>query len=374
MVDANMPSTPTLVAAAAVAFVALQVIRKSFNFVASSTTWPSDAIPSIGIPGVLFGFCVGAWNYIKNGRAITEEGFLKYPGKASKVAFVNRWLVIVNDRSPIEDIRKAPDDSMSLAEGTNSLLHLEHTLGYDHRHDPYQIDVVRTPLTRNIGVCFPVIRDEVAAAFEDLVPAKTDESRSAHTYHADRETGEQVEMGNEDRGSESASNDEAARAAAAPESRASRAESHQISETSTFQYQRYAAQSLPLQKTFSFIVTHPRKLYMVYHVRPLNLASGEDVSIALSSASSPITYLGPTPILFPAATSNFATPQMKHLLRNTSASTPPSLSLKFSTSFNFPPETYIPAEPGSLRDWIARLRNIQIGPSSRPPFRIPRSG
>ncbi|KAJ7461749.1 cytochrome P450 [Mycena galericulata] len=168
--DSDTQSATIFLGAAAILFLVFQVIRKSLK------SGPSlNDIPSVGIPSGPFGFYVGAWNYIKNARAITEEGYLKYPGKAFKVPFANRWLVILNGRTLIEDLRKAPDDALSLAEGTNSLLHLEHTLGHEQHHDPYQVGVVRTPLTRNIGICFPSIRDEVVTAFEDLLPAKTDE-------------------------------------------------------------------------------------------------------------------------------------------------------------------------------------------------------
>ncbi|KAJ7774462.1 cytochrome P450 [Mycena maculata] len=155
----DMPSVPTLVGAAVLAFVIFQVFQKSLESGASSL----NAIPSVGVPSGPFGFYIGAWNYIKNGRALTEEGFYKYPGKAFKVVFVDRWLVIVNGRALIEELAKAPDHLVSQSEGANS------------QQDPYQVAVVRTALTRNIGICFPIVRSEVGAAFEDLVPAKTDE-------------------------------------------------------------------------------------------------------------------------------------------------------------------------------------------------------
>jgi hypothetical protein len=47
-------------------------------------------------------------------------------------------------------------------------------MGHESHYDQYQIPVIRTPLTRNIGICFPAIRSEVVAAFKDLVPAKAD--------------------------------------------------------------------------------------------------------------------------------------------------------------------------------------------------------
>ncbi|KAF7351318.1 Cytochrome P450 monooxygenase 51 [Mycena sanguinolenta] len=159
-------SPGTITAAVVAGLVILQAIRKFF-----SPRDPLDAIPSFGIPSYPFGFYVGSWNYVKNGRAITEEGYLKYPGKAFKVALANRWLVLLNGRTLIDDLRKA-DDSLSVAEAANSTLQLEHTMGHEQHDDPYQVAVIRSAMTRNIGACFPVIRSEVVAAFEDLVPAK----------------------------------------------------------------------------------------------------------------------------------------------------------------------------------------------------------
>ena len=48
----------------------------------------------------------------------------------------------------------------------------DYTLGRPPRIDPYHIDVVRTPLTRNLGARFEDLRDEIKAAFADEIPAK----------------------------------------------------------------------------------------------------------------------------------------------------------------------------------------------------------
>ncbi|KAJ7108676.1 cytochrome P450 [Mycena epipterygia] len=172
-VESDSLSTATLVGAAVFALIVLQIIRHSFF--KSHSAFALNAIPSVGIPSGPFGFYIGAWNYIQNGRVITEEGYLKYPGKPFKVALANRWLVLVNGPMLIDDLQKAPDEYISLGEAVNSLLNLEYTIGHEQHRDPYQIPVIKTTLTRNIGVCFPMIRSEVVAAFEDLVPATTDE-------------------------------------------------------------------------------------------------------------------------------------------------------------------------------------------------------
>ncbi|KAJ7269665.1 cytochrome P450 [Mycena rebaudengoi] len=162
-------SPAILIGGLAVAYLVFRVARASFS---KSTL---DAIPSLAVSGGPLGFYIGAWNYIENGRAITEEGYLKYPGRAFKVPLVNRWLVIINGREMIEQFRKAGDDQVSVSESANETLLLEYTMGHEQHHDPYQVPVIRTALTRNIAGCFPTIRSEVVAAFEDLVPAKTDE-------------------------------------------------------------------------------------------------------------------------------------------------------------------------------------------------------
>jgi hypothetical protein len=43
-------------------------------------------------------------------------------------------------------------------------------MGQDIHLDPYHVAVVRGPLTRHLGICFPDIYDEVVTAFSDLIP------------------------------------------------------------------------------------------------------------------------------------------------------------------------------------------------------------
>lgn len=48
----------------------------------------------------------------------------------------------------------------------------DYTLGMPARVDTYQVEVVRTPLTRNLAARFDDLRDEIKAAFADEIPAK----------------------------------------------------------------------------------------------------------------------------------------------------------------------------------------------------------
>ncbi|KAJ7278114.1 cytochrome P450 [Mycena rebaudengoi] len=151
-------------------FIVLQTLYTWFQF-----DRRLSRIPSVGVPRSPFGFYIGAWNFIKAGRELTQEGYLKYPGQAFKVVLGNRWLVILNGRALIQELQKAPDDELSFIEAATALVHMGLTMGQEHLNDLYQISVIRTSLTRNIAVCFPTIHSEVVAAFEDLVPANASE-------------------------------------------------------------------------------------------------------------------------------------------------------------------------------------------------------
>ncbi|KAJ7269673.1 cytochrome P450 [Mycena rebaudengoi] len=153
----------------AVAYLVFQVLRASFSKCKLSM------IPSVGVPPGLFGFYIGSWHLIKNGRAMAEEGYAKYPGRVFKLPLGNRWIVIVNGREVLEQLRKARDDEVSVTDAGNDTLLLEYTMGHEQHHDAFQIPVIRSALTRNIAACYPTLRSEIVAAFEDLVPAKTDE-------------------------------------------------------------------------------------------------------------------------------------------------------------------------------------------------------
>jgi hypothetical protein len=104
-----------------------------------------------------------------------------------KVANGFGWVVVLSNRKHIEELRRAPDDELSFMEAfldvRNCPVLLEltriecrqqqfnsrYTLG-DEVHDiPYQIAVVRSQLTRNIGKMYPEIRDEVVTAFDEVL-------------------------------------------------------------------------------------------------------------------------------------------------------------------------------------------------------------
>ncbi|KAJ3970554.1 cytochrome P450 [Lentinula raphanica] len=130
-----------------------------------------NAIPTVGHSGFFLSY-ISARKFKTHAREIILEGYSKYPGQAFKVALPDQWEVIVSGREMIEDIRKASDLDLSFIEAVRETMQSDYTLGKPARVDAYHIDVVRTPLTRNLGAKFDELRDEIKASFADEIPAK----------------------------------------------------------------------------------------------------------------------------------------------------------------------------------------------------------
>ncbi|KAJ7269671.1 cytochrome P450 [Mycena rebaudengoi] len=167
----GMPHLALVLGGLALGLLSFKLSHRSNN----SSADLLDAIPSVGVLRGPLGFYFGAWNYMRNARKVTQEGYDKYPAQAFKVPLPTRWLVIINGRTMIQQFSQASDEEVSAMEAANETMHLEHTVGYEQYADPYQNVVARKQLTRNVAACFPIMRSEMVAAFEDLVPATTDE-------------------------------------------------------------------------------------------------------------------------------------------------------------------------------------------------------
>jgi len=58
---------------------------------------------------------------------------------------------------------------LSFNEGVSDALQTDWTMGLDISKNPYHVQVIRGQLTRNLGRCFPEVRDEIVNAFNDVL-------------------------------------------------------------------------------------------------------------------------------------------------------------------------------------------------------------
>ncbi|VDB84351.1 unnamed protein product [Peniophora sp. CBMAI 1063] len=132
-----------------------------------------------GIPAVGYTFPILNWytgiQYILQGRKLIQEGYEKYQHIGTfRIASHDGWLVIVTDPKLVEEVRRAPDDTLDFAAAVMEILQLEYTLGTDSVDVPYHVDVVRNALTRNLNARFDDIWDEIQMAFGEEISAGED--------------------------------------------------------------------------------------------------------------------------------------------------------------------------------------------------------
>ncbi|KAF8844225.1 cytochrome P450 [Paxillus ammoniavirescens] len=145
-----------------------------------------DAIPTVGSSTWLGSWWAGI-QFMSKAADVIREGYEKHKGALFKVADLYRWTVIVSGPQFVEDVRKASDDELSFMEATNDNLNTEYTLGHDVHHNPYHVATIRSQLTRNLGILFPDIRDEIVTAFEESLDLQGNEWKSVPAFQTIQE-------------------------------------------------------------------------------------------------------------------------------------------------------------------------------------------
>ncbi|KAI0059479.1 cytochrome P450 [Artomyces pyxidatus] len=131
------------------------------------------AIPTIGYSAPVLSY-LSAFKFFIGAREMVQEGYEKYKPGLFKIPMLDAWTVVAVGPQFVDDILKAPDNVLSFDENLNRMLQIKYTLGEEFEKDSYHIPLVRTQLTRNLGVLFDDMRDELVAAFEDMIPARDD--------------------------------------------------------------------------------------------------------------------------------------------------------------------------------------------------------
>jgi hypothetical protein len=94
------------------------------------------------------------------------------------------WQIVVNGKEMVDDIRKASDRDLSNLDATDDILQVKYTMHPHLTDNPYHIDVIRVPLTRNIGARFADVHDEVQTVISEKIPVSDGASLS---YRISRE-------------------------------------------------------------------------------------------------------------------------------------------------------------------------------------------
>ncbi|EKM83206.1 hypothetical protein AGABI1DRAFT_35198, partial [Agaricus bisporus var. burnettii JB137-S8] len=141
-----------------------------------------NAIPTVGYSGILTSY-ITALKYRKAAGPLLEEGYTKaskFRGRPFKIATLSRWLVVLSGEEYVKDLCDAPEEVLSVLEPLLESTQAKHTFGLEMFTVPSHITTIRNLVTRNLGIKFDEIRDEVIRSCEDHIP----ESKDWVTVHA----------------------------------------------------------------------------------------------------------------------------------------------------------------------------------------------
>ncbi|GJE97803.1 cytochrome P450 [Phanerochaete sordida] len=128
-------------------------------------------IPTEGGPSLPIISFIGLYTFLTSGKEVLQRGYEARKGRTFKVALIDRWLVVLSGKALVEELQKMPDDTVESA--TAEIFEMHHVFGVDWHKDPVHLPLLRS-LTRNLGVVFVDMFEEMETAFRELVPAHND--------------------------------------------------------------------------------------------------------------------------------------------------------------------------------------------------------
>lgn len=85
---------------------------------------------------------------------------------------LDQWIVIVSGAAMNEELGKFPDSHASFYKAAEELVQIRYTLSECLVDHPVHIPTIRGALTRNLGVVFGDVTDEINVAFADAIGSK----------------------------------------------------------------------------------------------------------------------------------------------------------------------------------------------------------
>ncbi|KAI9440521.1 cytochrome P450 [Lactarius indigo] len=133
-----------------------------------------DAIPTVGFSDPILSY-FSALRFHLDGLPMLKHGYENARRGIFKIAAFRRWMVLASGPELVEDVRKAPDDVLSINASLSELFQLEYTLGLLDTDNGYHTSIIRSKLTRNIEVIFKDVRDELIRSFDASIPMHGDD-------------------------------------------------------------------------------------------------------------------------------------------------------------------------------------------------------
>ncbi|KAJ6558751.1 cytochrome P450 [Mycena vulgaris] len=139
-----------------------------------------STIPAIlGSKGVISSY-LAALHWIRDATDVIHQGYYQYRDGVFRISTLFRWDFVANGPQRIAEIASAPEHILSFNEGVADSLQSDYTMGRELTQNPYHAGAIRGSLTRNLGRCFPQVRDEIVHVFDDVLALEENEWKRLH--------------------------------------------------------------------------------------------------------------------------------------------------------------------------------------------------
>ncbi|EMD32089.1 hypothetical protein CERSUDRAFT_58933 [Gelatoporia subvermispora B] len=135
---------------------------------------PIHSIKTVGQSAPLLSY-IGAYRFLINAEELLREGYHKFKGSTFKIAAMDRWIVIVNGPTMVEELRSLPDEKASFMHAIGEIVQPDYTLGFNTHMETYHVSLVRERLNRNLGNLLPGVTEELELAMDEYIPMRGDE-------------------------------------------------------------------------------------------------------------------------------------------------------------------------------------------------------
>ncbi|KAF7360639.1 hypothetical protein MVEN_00795600 [Mycena venus] len=134
-----------------------------------------STIPAIPGTSGFIRSTVESVRFIFHGREIISRGYNQDRNGVFRVARLFCWDYLAIGKQRVLELANAPEHVLSVDHGIEDAFQSDYTLGRESCIRPYHIEVIRGAMTRNLGRCFPRIRDEIIHAFDDVLELHNEE-------------------------------------------------------------------------------------------------------------------------------------------------------------------------------------------------------
>ncbi|KAJ7449346.1 cytochrome P450 [Mycena galericulata] len=112
---------------------------------------------------------LAAMHFFRHASGVIQQGYSHYRSGVFRVPALFEWYYVASGPQRTAEMASAPDHLLSAQEALS-----------DVGANPYHVLVILGGVTRNLGRCFPEVRDEIVCSFKDVVVLDDKEWKLLH--------------------------------------------------------------------------------------------------------------------------------------------------------------------------------------------------